>query len=90
MKQGLSFISCIESPVLKPGIASSLSMVPPVCASPLPANIGTVAPAARNAGARIMLILSPTPPVECLSTRPCKASILSPAFNIARVKSLVS
>ena len=52
----------------KPAIASSLSSVPPVCPSPRPLIIGTVSPPAATIGARISEVLSPTPPVECLST----------------------
>ena len=51
-----------------PGIASSLSSVPPVCPSPRPESCGTAAPQAATSGARMREILSPTPPVECLST----------------------
>jgi len=53
--------------VLKPGIASSLSSVPPECPNPLPEIIGTLTPAAATIGAIIKDVLSPTPPVECLS-----------------------
>ena len=52
----------------KPGIDSSLSSVPPVCPRPRPEIIGTTTPAAAAMGAQIRLVLSPTPPVECLST----------------------
>ncbi len=52
----------------KPGIASSLSRVPPVWPRPRPDSCGTAAPHAATSGARIRLTLSPTPPVECLST----------------------
>lgn len=39
---------------------------------PLPEIIGTLTPQAARAGAKGILILSPTPPVECLSTTdPC-------------------
>lgn len=47
---------------------SNLSIVPPVKAKLLPDNIGTLRPHAANAGASAMDILSPTPPVLCLST----------------------
>ena len=53
--------------VLKPGIVSSLSTVPPVCPRLRPANIGTAIPNAANIGPRMIETLSPTPPVECLS-----------------------
>ena len=47
---------------------SSLSKVPPVCPKPLPDTIGTGTPKLATIGARIRDNLSPTPPVECLST----------------------
>ena len=47
---------------------SSLSSVPPVCPSPRPDSCGTAAPHAATSGASGSVILSPTPPVECLST----------------------
>ena len=54
--------------VEKPGIASSLSIVPPVNPRPLPLILATVHPAALAIGATISVVLSPTPPDECLST----------------------
>ena len=57
-----------ESAVRKPGIDSSLSSVPPVWPSARPDIIGTGTPQAATSGARQIEILSPTPPVECLST----------------------
>ncbi len=36
---------------------------------PRPEIIGTYTPQAAASGARTRLVLSPTPPVECLSTR---------------------
>ena len=54
--------------VRKPGMDSNLSSVPPVWPSPRPDIIGTTTPAAAANGADIKLVLSPTPPVECLST----------------------
>ena len=50
------------------GSQSSLSSVPPVWPSPRPEIIGTAAPQAARIGARISETLSPTPPVECLSS----------------------
>src|SRR3954452_18598182 len=47
---------------------SSLSRVPPVWPSPRPDSWGTAAPHAATSGASGSVILSPTPPVECLST----------------------
>ena len=49
-------------------MAESLSSVPPVWPSPRPEIIGTKAPQAATSGASIRLTLSPTPPVECLSS----------------------
>ncbi len=47
---------------------SSLSSVPPEKPSPRPLIIGTGTPQAATRGANGSDILSPTPPVECLST----------------------
>jgi len=47
---------------------SSLSSVPPVWPSPRPESCGTATPQAATSGHSGRLILSPTPPVECLST----------------------
>ena len=82
-----------ERPTRKPGIDSSLSSVPPVWPSPRPEIIGTYAPAAAASGARIRLVLSPTPPVECLSTRGpgrSERSSTSPVCIIASVRATVS
>src|SRR4051794_21308957 len=72
---------------------SSLSSVPPVCPSPRPDSCGTAAPQAATSGASGRVILSPTPPVECLSTsgRPTSPSAsTSPESIIAWVQRLVS
>ncbi len=64
--------------MLKPGMVSSLSKVPPVWPRlrPLimgtqmpgiPAGVGWARPAAARMGAMRSEVLSPTPPVECLS-----------------------
>ena len=45
-----------------------MSRVPPVWPSPRPEIIGTYTPQAAARGARTSDVLSPTPPVECLST----------------------
>ena len=68
-------LSCLsnssgESEVRKPGIDSSLSIVPPVCPRLRPDILATVHPFAATIGATIRLVLSPTPPVLCLSTVP--------------------
>jgi hypothetical protein len=52
----------------KPGTDSSLSMVPPVSPRPRPESLATGPPQAAAMGSEISEILSPTPPVECLST----------------------
>ena len=51
-----------------PGIDSSLSSVPPVCPSPRPLIFPTGTPQAATIGPTAIEVLSPTPPVECLST----------------------
>jgi len=77
-----------------PGMDSSLSSVPPVCPRARPLIIGTTQPQAAASGASTSETLSPTPPVECLSTsgtapRP-ERSITSPESIIARVSRPVS
>ena len=47
---------------------SNLSIVPPVCPKPLPLILATGTPKLATKGAKIRVTLSPTPPVECLST----------------------
>ena len=58
----------LSKDVVKPGKLSSLSMVPPVWPSPLPLIFATGMPQAATMGARARDVLSPTPPVLCLST----------------------
>ena len=58
-----------ERSVRNPGIDSSLSSVPPVWPSERPDIIGTATPSDATSGASTSDTLSPTPPVECLSTR---------------------
>ena len=85
--------SCSLSSVLYPGIDSSLSIVPPVCPSPLPDILASFAPHAATIGAMIRVVLSPTPPVECLSTVASPnmdRSTLSPESAIAYVSAAVS
>ena len=57
-----------EISVEKPGKLSSLSTVPPVCPSPLPDILATGIPKAATIGLSTREVLSPTPPVLCLST----------------------
>jgi hypothetical protein len=86
--------SSIVSSARKPGIDSSLSRVPPVWPSPLPDIFPSVTPQAATIGPTAREVLSPTPPVECLSTtrRPSAAatSMVSPERIIASVKAWVS
>jgi hypothetical protein len=78
----------------KPGIDSSLSSVPPVWPSPRPLIFPNGTPQAATIGPTASDVLSPTPPVECLSTtlRPIAAcrSIVSPLRIIASVRANVS
>ena len=81
--------SAADSVARQPGIASSLSRVPPVWPRPRPDSCGTATPYAATSGASGSVILSPTPPVECLSTvgrsTPDRSS-RSPEAIIARVQ----
>ena len=80
-------------PVLYPGIDSNLSAVPPVNPNPLPDIFATGIPTEDNIGIKIKVILSPTPPVLCLSTVFEDISLksnISPEFAIAIVKFTVS
>ena len=64
-----------------------------MCPSPRPETIGTGTPAAAAIGARISEVLSPTPPVLCLSTfRPgvAERSTTEPDRIIASVRAAVS
>ena len=58
--------SCV-SDTEHPGIASILSSVPPVCPRPRPLIFATFTPHAATIGPATRVVLSPTPPVECLS-----------------------
>ncbi len=74
-------------------MASSLSSVPPVWPSPRPEIIGTGTPHAATRGASTSETLSPTPPVECLSTFTPSMSDRSrtvPECSIARVSAAAS
>ena len=77
----------------QPGIDSSLSRVPPVWPRPRPESCGTATPNDATSGASGRVILSPTPPVECLSVvrffSPEKSSV-SPEAIIAFVRSRIS
>ena len=79
--------------MLKPGMDSSLSSVPPEKPSPLPLIFTTGTPQLATSGASIRVVVSATPPVECLSTfMPSTEdrSKVSPEFAIAIVRSEVS
>ncbi len=72
---------------------SSLSSVPPVWPRPRPDIIGTGTPQAAASGARISDVLSPTPPVLCLSTFTpgrSRRSTRRPECTIASVSHAVS
>ena len=70
----------------QPGIDSSLSRVPPVCPRPRPDSIGTTAPQLATSGASTSETLSPTPPVECLSTDGAAARRNRPAEPDPRIR----
>ena len=72
---------------------SSLSMVPPVWPSPRPDIFAIFTPQAAIIGHRTKLVLSPTPPVECLSAftpEMAERSTVSPERIIAIVIATVS
>ena len=82
-----------ESSVRYPGIDSSLSMVPPVKPSPRPDILGTYTPHEAHTAATTRVVLSPTPPVLCLSAqRPISLSrsYTSPEYIMAPVSCMVS
>ena len=68
--------------------------MPPVCPSPRPLIFPTGTPQAATIGPTAIVVLSPTPPVECLSTtlRPSAAprSSVRPLRIIASVSAYVS
>ena len=88
------FLNCSSvKKQLNPSIDSNLSKVPPVCPSPLPDILATLSPQAATIGPSAIEVLSPTPPVECLSAFiPLieDKSIISPLFIIAFAKYAVS
>ena len=70
-----------------------MSSVPPVWPRPLPEIIGTQTPQAAASGAMTSEVLSPTPPVECLSASGasmCERSRTSPEWSIACVSASIS
>jgi hypothetical protein len=77
----------------KPGIDSSLSRVPPVWPSPRPDSFATWQPAAASSGATTRVVVSPTPPVECLSIvgpRRSDRSTVSPEATSTSVSATAS
>ena len=88
-----SNISALLNDARQPGIDSNLSSVPPVWPSPRPDSCGTAPPHAATSGASGKVILSPTPPVECLSTvfrSSIDHSMRSPLLIIASVQREIS
>ena len=86
-------ISALLKEAFQPFMDSILSNVPPVWPSPRPDNCGTAAPHAATNGASGKVILSPTPPVECLSTvgrSNIDQFIFSPLAIIASVQREIS
>jgi len=93
VRRRLSRNASASSSTLSPGTDENLSMVPPVCPSPRPLNMAHGTPQAATMGPRISVVLSPTPPVLCLSTlRPGtdERSIRAPESLISRVSARVS
>ena len=86
-------IASLDRAACQPATDSSLSSVPPVWPRPRPDSCGTATPNTATSGASGRVILSPTPPVECLSAvgrdRPEK-SIRSPLAIIAAVQVAIS
>ncbi len=80
-----------ERSVRTPGMASSLSSVPPVWPSARPDSLATGTPQAATSGTTISETVSPTPPEECLSTttRSPKSST-SPERTMASVSAPIS
>ena len=78
---------------LKPGIDSSLSSVPPVCPRPRPDILPKTPPHEATSGASTRVTLSPTPPLECLSSTGRRTALRSrvlPLATIARARATVS
>ena len=72
---------------------SSLSTVPPVWPRPRPLILAIFTPQAAAVGPKINEVLSPTPPVECLSTFTPgmeDKSTRSPERAISKVRAAVS
>ena len=70
-----------------------MSTVPPVWPRPRPDILATGTPALATKGARTKVVVSATPPVECLSTftpRIPLRSRVSPEPAMIRVRSVIS
>ena len=83
----------IDRSTWKPGIDSSLSSVPPLWPRARPDSFATGTPAEATSGATTSVALSPTPPVECLSTFLPAIEVRSswrPLAAIASVRVVVS
>ena len=68
-------------------------MVPPEKLRPRPDILPTGTPQAATSGSTTSVTLSPTPPVECLSTASATVSLrssTSPEWAMARVSAVVS
>ena len=86
-------IASFDSDACQPATDSSLSRVPPVWPRPRPESCGTATPKTATSGASGRVILSPTPPVECLSAvgrESPEKSIRSPLAIIAAVQVAIS
>ena len=84
---------CSVSDTEQPGMDSSLSSVPPVWPSPRPLILAIFTPHEAAMGATMSVVLSPTPPVECLSPLPPSIpdrSAISPLAAMAAVSHAVS
>ena len=86
-------IASLDSDACQPATDSSLSRVPPVWPRPRPDSCGTATSNTATSGASGSVILSPTPPVECLSAvgrESPEKSIRSPLAIIAAVHVAIS
>ena len=84
---------CGVRETVQPGMASILSSVPPVWPRPRPLILAIFTSHAATMGATTNVVLSPTPPVECLSAFTpdmAERSTMSPECAIAAVSCAVS
>ena len=83
----------MSSSTERPEIDSSLSSVPPVKPNPRPDIFAIFTPQQATSGTRISDVVSPTPPVECLSALTpgtSERSSVSPDLAMASVSASVS